>query len=475
MTEGTFDGIVVGAGTAGMPCAITAAEAGARVVVVEKTDEIGGSLHLSAGSMSAAGTRRQRERGIDDTPELHVQDIMRITRGAANEALVRLAAEEAGSAVDWLDELGYDFVAETPIIYEGYEPYTRARVYFGAALARSIHDVLRPVWDSHVASGAITPMLETELDDLIVEDARVVGVRAHGPEGSVELRAPATVLATGGYGANAELFAELTPGSPRLVTAARPSSTGDGLRIARTHGAAVQGTEHYLGTIGGIEQEPGSGRSDWWESYANIYPSDRAPREIHVNAHGARFVAEDHPSPDHRQRVLLEQPARQLWVVFDERALDDGEPLVTQWDASTFRRRAQEQVCAFSARTIRELAARAGIDADGLEHTIAEWNDSVRSGHDPLGRREPGPPIESPPYYALLTHPVTLFTFAGLSIDTDLRVLGTAGDPIPGLFAIGEVIGGSALTGNAFGTGMLVTPSISFGRILGRRLAAASR
>ena len=474
MSEAAFDGTIVGAGTAGMPCAITAAAAGARVAVMEKTSEAGGTLHLSAGSMSAAGTRRQRERGIDDSPELHLEDIMRITSGTANEALTRIAVEEAGSAVDWLDELGYGFVDETPIVYEGYEPYSRARVYFGQELARSIYDVLAPLWDEHVAAGTIVPMLDTRLEDLLVEDGDVLGVRASGPDGSVEVRAPVTVLATGGYGANPELFAELTPGSPRLVTAVRESSTGDGLRIARKYGAAVSGTEHYLGTIGGIEQEPGSGRADWWDSYANIYPPDRPPREIHVNARGERFVAEDHPSAHHRQQIQLDQPDRRLWVVFAEAALDDGEPLVATWDASTFRRQAQERECAFSAGTIRELAEAAGIDADGLERTVSDWNEAVRAGNDPLGRRDPGPAIETPPYYALLTHPISLITFAGLSIDTELRVLSTSGGPIPGLFAIGEVIGAGTLTGNAFCTGMIVTPAISLGRIMGRRLASSA-
>ena len=474
MTTEAFDAIVVGAGTAGMPCAITAAQAGARVAVVEKTDEVGGSLHLSAGSMSAAGTRRQRERQIQDSAEQHVADIMRITRGTANEELVRLAAEEAGGAVDWLDELGYEFVEETPVIYSGYEPYSEPRVYFGHELARSIYDVLCPLWDECVAAGTITPLLERRLDDLVSDGGQIVGVTTSGPDGEIELRASAVVIATGGYGANPSLFAELTPDSPRLVTAVRPSSTGDGLVIARERGAAVCGAEHYLGTIGGIEQDPGSGRSDWWGSYANIYPSERPPREIHVNADGERFVAEDHPSPHHRQSILLDQPDRQLWVVFDEQALATGEPLVAQWDPETFRAHAAEQRCAFTADTIRGLADHAGIDGSGLEQTVESWNESVRSGHDPLGREDPGPSIEKPPYYALLTHPISLFTFAGLSVDTDLRVLNTRGEAIEGLYAIGEVIGGGNLTGDAFCTGMLITPSISFGRILGRRLAAAA-
>lgn len=172
MTEERFDAVIVGAGTAGMPCAITAAQHGARVAVVEKTEEVGGSLHLSAGSMSAAGTRRQRERGIDDDPEVHLDDIVRITRGTANAELVRLAVEEAGPAVDWLDGLGYAFDESAPVIYAGYEPYSRARVYFGQDVARSIYVVLRPLWDEQVAAGGIVPFLGTSLDNLSSSSGR---------------------------------------------------------------------------------------------------------------------------------------------------------------------------------------------------------------------------------------------------------------------------------------------------------------
>ena len=145
-----------------------------------------------------------------------------------------------------------------------------------------------------------------------------------------------------------------------------------------------------------------------------------------------------------------------------------------QWDAAEFRRQAGEGECAFVGDTIRELASRAGIHPGGLERTVREWNEIVRTGADPLGRSEPGPAIEAPPYYALLTHPISLLTFAGLAVDTELRVIDTSGAPIGGLYAIGEVIGGAAMTGNAFCTGMMVTPAVSLGRILGRQLSLSS-
>ena len=87
--------IVIGAGTAGMACALTAAESGAQVLVIEKSARIGGTLHVTGGHMSAGGTQRQRARGIDDAPDKHFADVMRLSHGLADESLIRLAVNEA--------------------------------------------------------------------------------------------------------------------------------------------------------------------------------------------------------------------------------------------------------------------------------------------------------------------------------------------------------------------------------------------
>lgn len=466
-----FDLVIAGAGTAGLACAIAAARRGARVAVVEKTGEVGGTLHLSAGSMSAAATRLQRAQGIADTPEAHAADVLRIGRGVADQALVRLATREAGSTVDWLESLGFEFDPSSPVVYHGYEPYGAPRVYWGVDRARSVLSVLQPLWQAAVDEGTIVPLLRRRVIDLVVEDGRVVGVRVERTDGLVgELRARAVVLATGGYGASRELYAELTAGSPRLVSATRHASTGDGIVLGRRHGGRVRGTEVALATPGGIEQEPLSGRSDWWDGFANLDPHDRPPRELHVNVHGERFVAEDDPSPDRRLRALLAQPDRAAWIVFDEGALA-GAPLVPAWTRRDLVTRAALGRYAWSAPDVPTLAALAGIDPAGLVRTIEAWNVAVRTGEDALGRRDPWPAIATSPVYAIRTCAVTLFTSAGLAVDEELRVLGEDGEPIPGLHAAGEVLGGAATSGDGFCTGMLVTPALTFGRILGERLA----
>lgn len=482
-----FDLLVVGAGTAGIPCAIVAAQAGASVAVVEKDGQIGGTLHVSAGHLSGAGIRRQRDVGIDDdTVERHFEDVMRLSRGEADPALVRLAVEEAPHTIDWLHDLGFSFDPETPTIYLGHDSYSRARTVWAAAPAGLEHvplgrgigilDTLRPLWDEQVAAGRIVQHLSTALTSLIVEDGAVVGVRAQGPDGPLELRAAHTVIATGGYGSSPELFAELTPGRPRLVTNAWPTSTGDGIVAARAAGAAIRGGEKHNYRLGMIEVEPGSGRGDMRKDFVNLSAAVRRPDEIWVNERGERFTDETSHDITSQERSVLGQPGHRFWLVFDDAAVEGPQaPLPLLWDRERLRAAADEGVFLWRADTIGGVAAKAGIATAGLERTVAAYRGRIARGEaDPLGRTGADRPIAAGPFYALALPAGVLVTFGGIHVDTQLRALDGAGGPIPGLYAAGEVIGGGATSGIAFCGGMLVTPALSFGRILGRTLAAAS-
>lgn len=481
------DIIVVGAGTAGIPCAILAAQAGATVAVLEKDNRIGGTLHVSAGHMSGAGTRRQVEKGIDDdTVDRHFDDVMRLSRGEADAAIVRLAVEEAPAAIDWLHDHGFRFDPDTPAIYLGHDSYSRARTVWHAAPAGMEHipmgraigilETLQPLWDEQVAAGRIIPHLSTSLTSLIVEDGAVTGVRADGPGGPVELRAPHTVIATGGYGSSPELFAELTPGRPRLVTNAWHTATGDGIVAAREAGAAIRGGEKHNYRLGMIEIVPGSGRGDMRKDFVNLSAAVRRPDEIWVNERGERFANETSHDITSQERAVLDQPNHRFWLVFDESAVEGAQaPLPLLWDRDRIRSAADEGLFLWRDATLAGVAGKAGIDPAGLESAVAAYNARIAAGGpDPLGRDGTDQPIAKGPFYALGLPAGVLVTFGGIHVDTELRALDVAGRPIPGLYAAGEVIGGGATSGVAFCGGMLVTPAISFGRILGRTLAAAA-
>ena len=201
-----------------------------------------------------------------------------------------------------------------------------------------------------------------------------MGAAVDGADGPLDVRADGTVLATGGYAASRELFRELTPGAPELVTAASPTSTGDGIRAARAAGAAIRGGDRFIPQLGGFEQAPG--RLYDWPHFAVLSPVVRPPRELHVNAHGARFHPEDDPSPDARERAVWRQPGRRFWLVFDEAALVGGPSFHRTWDADEIRRRAHQDEIAWTSHSLEKLAERAGLDPGGLRATVDAWNAS---------------------------------------------------------------------------------------------------
>jgi glycine/D-amino acid oxidase-like deaminating enzyme len=458
------DVLVIGAGTSGIPCALAAHAAGARVIVVDKAPEIGGTLHVSGGHMSAAGTRRQRSRGIEDSPEGHQADITRISRGTARADIVDLAVRLAPATVDWLETEGFEFDPTTPKILYGHEPYSVARTYYGPRGGLSILAVLERL----VVESGIDLRLNTRIAQLLVEPDGVAGAALAG---GGEIRARCTVLATGGYGANGDLFHELD-GRP-LVTSAVSTSTGDGLVMARQIGAAIAGEGTFIPTFGGLPEPGDPSRVQWGQDRPRLISTERVPWEIYVDRRGRRFVAEDEASIDAKERCLAKLDDLTFWMVFDDRAVEESPEIVSGWSPEKLRTQAYVRPGVFVADTLAELGRRAGVDPAGLESTVARYNDSVRSERDvDFGRQAMPAPISRAPYYAMRNHGVTLITFCGLDVDAGLRVRRADGSVIDGLYAVGEVLGAGATSGNAFCGGMMVTPAISLGRWLGARLAA---
>jgi fumarate reductase flavoprotein subunit len=466
-----FDIIIVGAGTAGIPAAIEAIGAGARTLLVEQSGRVGGTLHVSAAQMSGADTCLQRERGIEDTVTAHVQDVIRISRGTCNTALVEKAASLGGATIDWLMSLGFDMDPVCPAILHFHEAYRTPRTYWGRDGGRSVLRVLLPLLDQAMAQPNASLLLNTKALSLTVgADGSVTGLRLHDAimKSERNVRAGCVILATGGYAGNPTMFANLTNGTP-LYTPALPIATGSGISMAEAIGALVRGSGHFIPTFAGIEEEPGTGRV-LWKHLPNLIPQVRPPWEIYVDHNGRRFVQEDIDSIDSRERALMQMPDLTFWAVFDETALRHAPPLLPGWSPEELQHAWFNNPSFACAETLEALARQAGIDPTGLVATIDEFNRAQIGDPDPWGRLYRPAPIEVPPFRAIRMHGIVLKTPAGLATDTDLRVLSRTGAPIPNLYAIGEAMGGATLSGNAFVGGMSVTPALSFGRWLGQTL-----
>jgi fumarate reductase flavoprotein subunit len=466
------DVAIVGAGTAGMPCAIESVRAGARVAVIEQADRIGGALHVSAAQMSGAGAKRQQSRGIVDDWRTHLDDVLRISRGTCQAELVELATKLGASTIDWLEAAGFEFDPSTPAILHFHEAYRTARTFWGVNGGRSVLKVVMPLFEAAMAQPNATLLLKTEMAALRQEKSGVVtGIVVRGADGVERtIEARHVVLATGGYGGDKARFARWT-GGRALHTAALPTATGAGIEMGVAAGGVLRGGEHYLPTFAGIPAQSG-GHQILWDQLPSLTPQVRAPWEVFVGSDGRRFVREDIDSVDARERALNARPDALFWAVFDERIWREAPPMLPGWKADELAAAWASHENFVTAATLDELATRIGCDAATLNATIAAYNDALRAGKpDPMGRESRPVPVEAAPFRAIRMHGMVLKTPTGLTVDRELRVVKADGSPIPGLYAIGEALGGATLSGNAFVGGMSVTPALGFGRWLGAKLA----
>jgi len=249
----TFDVFIAGAGTAGIAAAGFAARRGAKVLLVDGAERIGGTLFISGGNMSAGGTRLQRQRGINDSAEDHFQDIMRISKNTADPAIARLAVAHAADTIHWLLDIGLELLPDMPVITYGHEPYSVPRTYWGPELGVSILKTLSPWLQQSIASGAVDLRLRTKLVGLRQDRERnVVGAVIKGPDGvHRDVTASNYVLATGGYTANTHLYPMLNHGHP-LYALGYDHSQGEGIVLGVGAGGYVRGGEMFLPTFGGV-------------------------------------------------------------------------------------------------------------------------------------------------------------------------------------------------------------------------------
>ncbi|MGE0582788.1 MAG: FAD-dependent oxidoreductase [Steroidobacteraceae bacterium] len=471
--ESQADTLVVGAGTAGLMAALHAARAGLRVQVLEKTTQTGGTLWFSGGQMSGANTARARQEGIVDTPEAHLADVMRLGERQADRLLVGLAVRNAAATIDWFDHKRVQWRDGHPVVATGHEPYSARRVFApvnaGRALLAVIHEELA-TW-----SGSIDIKTGTEAVELITDRGGnirgVVGMDAGGRR--KEFRAKRVLLTSGGANGNDEVFRQFNP-VPQFRKPWWPSNTGRGHAMAIAVGAYARGQESYLPDIGSVPAT----RSWPAPSIASAvhHPQRRPPWEIYVGASGQRFMREDNPSIDAREKAVAALPLHRYWSIFDTRILETAPPFLLAASRpltpDAVRKLARQIDTVQAADSLPGLAKMCSIPVPMLLSTISQYNRAVNAKYDVLGRVHLPLPIDKPPFYAVLHQGASLLSFGGIAVDGELRVVRRDGSAIPGLYAGGEILGAGALMGRGYSSGMMVTPALTFGRLLGSRATA---
>lgn len=490
MNAGRTDVLVVGGGIAGLCAALSARERGASVALLERAprSERGGNTRFSNGALRAV------YRGVDDirrlipdltpetiaktdfgsyTRERYISDLARVTEGRGDPMLAAIVADDSYDVLGWMGERGvrYDplWSAQAPPV-NGHVSFYGGSAFeargLGAGLIAALYGALEER-GGFVCYG-------TRGLALAHDGAAICGVRARAAGGEQVVKARSVVLASGGFESDVAWRTQyLGPGWDLAKVRGTRFNTGDGLRMALEAGAQPYGQWSGCHAASWAQHAPPVGDVTLGEKFKR----DDFMHGIFVNANGLRFVDE---GADLRAltyakygRAVMEQPGSVAWQIFDAKT----KPLLSDDYAAP-------SVPPVRADTLEELAKRlSGVDGTTFLETVGAFNRAVCDDvpHDPSrkdGRGTRGlaipksnwaTTIDAPPFEA---HPVSFgitFTFGGVRVDEECRVLDAAGAPIAGLFAAGEMVGGLFYFNYPGGAG-LVSAAV-FGRRAGRAAA----
>ena len=491
MSEASYDVVVVGGGNAGFSAAHAAREAGASVLLLEKTvqEEAGGNSYYTAGAFRVAFDRlddllplladrtdvRLATTVVPPYPQAEFRrDMERVTEGRCDPLLTELLVSRSAATLAWLHDKGLEF----RLMYER-QAYSSGGswVFFGGLPLGSVgggKGLVAQHTAAAIGSGvvirygaALCGLRRDERDAIVGATFRDLDGAEH------DVIAAGIILAAGGFESDPERRERyLGPGWSRALVRGTASNTGEVLDLAIAAGAARCGDWASCHSVAWDAGAPPRGGN---RELTNRLTRQSYTLGIVVNIEGRRFVDE---GADYRNytyakygREILAQPGGVAFQLFDAKT----RPLLRSEEYDS------RPITAASADTLEELADRLGIAAGGLRRTVDEFNAAIVDvPFDPAvkdGRSSRVDPpksnwaqaLDSPPFYGFAVACGITFTFGGLCIDQHARVLDSRGAPIGGLYAAGEMVGGLFYGNYPGGTGL--TSGAIFGRIAGEHAA----
>lgn len=481
----TADVVVIGAGIAGVSCALRAAQTGAEVLVLEKS----GNWSGRGGNIGVANSSFMKEKGYVNDPEAIAREWIMRCGNRCDERILWLYLNNGGRAMDWLiDMMTRPEYGARPVLqgnaYKGetYYEIPGSHRFFDGPMARKGArpggaDAVFTMYTEALKLG-VRYLFRTPAEQLVKEDGRVVGVIAKEEEGYVFVKARrGVVLATGDIGGNDAMCEDLAPIANRCsakIYAPKGGNTGDGHRMGLWAG-------------GSFEDAP--------------FPTILHPQAFHfgnycflfVKPDGTRFMNED-SYVQGKSVAILRERMTYAWSIIDSDwptklpatlpyggGLFWGQDCVLGEDAFDPEIEAKllsggiARGVVVVADTPEALAEKMGVPSDVFAASFERYNHMAAQGRDDdFGkRRELLIPLDKSPYYALKFGPALLAVAGGLRVDTSMNVLDEAGNQVPGLFAIGNTAGGRygvdypiLIAGNSHGT------ALTFGYLLGELLGS---
>ena len=466
-TQADADLLIVGAGPSGLSAALDAAQQGARVTVVDMWSIFGGHGVLSGGVLNIVGTPYQKAHGVEDNPDLAYQDFIKWGEDNNTEWVRYYVNHSRRLIFDWLTGMGLEFRSL------GRQPGNSVRrIHSTLGGGRALVTTL---YQESLKYPNVEFLWNYKVIDLVKENGRISGVATENLRtGEARtFRASAVILATGGFQSNLEMVREFWPQDlkfpDRLLFSAGFNATGSGHELAQEAGGVLHYMDHQWNYSTGIPHPRHQGTDRGLSGGSAV--------SIWVNEEGRRFVNES-ASPRYSFPAIVNQTSSTYWAIFDDEA---GVRMSgTGWDNAKQVISEEAPDLMKSADSIEELAKSVGLPADALKGTVDRYNAMVDQGKDKdFGRFDPDrspseeinirphtpQKIEQPPFHAIQSYPVTRKSMGGVSIDLSARVLDRNNQPIPGLYAVGELTGLAQINGKAALEGTFLGPSIVTGRV----------
>lgn len=481
------DVIVVAAGLSGLAASIAAAEKGARVIAFEKGNTTGGAANMGMGPLGV-GSSIQKNQMVSLTPGEAFRKHMYFTHYNVDARLVRDYYFKSGDTIDWLMDMGVEFVG----VQRAFSADEATRAYSdgeftwhvvkpeggGAPGPRCATTMIKRMTERANDLG-VEILLETPVVKIIMEGGKAVGVIAKDKEGNeVEARGKAVIIATGGFGENPQMIKEETgfDFGKTIFNFAVPGMRGDGLKMAWEAGAGRVKPIMEL-----MYQLPDN---------MNHFYVEGAFRQpcLWVNKNGQRFMPEDQiGNTTFTGNAIASQPGKVAYAIFDSKLLrkyktkgpdivshvhphDLYEGFEEQWE----RDLAEGYEPVTQADTLEELAEKAGIDVTGFMEQVEEYNDMCEEKFDEIFEKNRNymQPIEKGPFYCCRQNVGAYGTLGGILINYKTEAMNQDSKVIPGLYAVGtdacNIYGDSypfTLSGNTMGF------CLNSGRIAGENAA----
>lgn len=473
------DVVIIGSGVSGLVVALTAAEAGVKVIVFEKMRSLGGTSNFIKGTF-AVESRRQKERYITYGRDEAFKEIMEYGHWRANPRLVRAIVNESAATLAWLEEQGVEITEVTINMINAPMTYHIIKGE-GAAVVKTLATRAR--------EKRVEIILGTPVKQILREGDRITGVIVEGEEEDVRVVAKAVVVASGGYLNNKEWVKKYTGFDlgNNLKPVGNVDKMGDGIRMAWEIGAAEEGIGVVeLFRIGPMRQEIGRGgrlgfivmQPDLWVNQAG----ERFCDETITNYDTSEGNANARHKEGYTYNIFDDSvKERVMKVGVDKGVSPDILPGQTldDFDKDLQAALESETTEVFEANSIEELAVKTGMNPAVLRATLDEYNGFCEKGHDDLFAKNPKylRPLRGPKFYAVKAHTVCLGTLGGIKINHRTEVLDKNGKVIPGLYAAGFDAGG--MYGNDYcmkvASGLCSAFATNSGRIAGKNASAYVR